>query len=221
MTINWHDFISPVLLSLKIGFVSSIAVFLLGTAAAWLMTIKRFYGKTLVETAFLLPLVLPPTVVGFVLLIVIGRRGWIGELFERLFDNTLVFTWWAGVLASIVISFPLVYMTIKTGFLSIDKDLQDASRSIGAGEWQVLLWVTLPLSARALVSGYILGFARGLGEFGATIMVAGNIPGKTQTVPTAIYVAVDNGKTMLAWYWVISIVITSFFMLLIANLKRN
>ncbi|MBW7453218.1 molybdate ABC transporter permease subunit [Paenibacillus sepulcri] len=221
MTINWHDFISPVLLSLKIGFVSSIAVFLLGTAAAWLMTIKRFYGKTLVETAFLLPLVLPPTVVGFVLLIVIGRRGWVGELFERLFDNTLVFTWWAGVLASIVISFPLVYMTIKTGFLSIDKDLQDASRSIGAGEWQVLLWVTLPLSARALVSGYILGFARGLGEFGATIMVAGNIPGKTQTVPTAIYVAVDNGKTMLAWYWVISIVITSFFMLLIANLKRN
>jgi molybdate transport system permease protein len=212
--------LSPIILSLKIGFVSSIVVFLLGIAAAWMMTRKRFYGKTWVETVFMLPLVLPPTVVGFVLLIAIGRKGWFGKALEQLFGHSLVFTWWAGVLASIVVAFPLVYMTIKTGFLSIDKDLQDASRSIGAGEWQVLLWVTLPLSMRALVSGYILGFARGLGEFGATIMVAGNIPGKTQTIPTAIYVAVDNGKMTLAWYWVLSIVFTSFIMLLLAN-KRN
>jgi molybdate transport system permease protein len=220
-TTSWHDFLSPVLLSLKIGFESSIVVFLLGNAIAWMMTRKRFYGKTLLESAFLLPLVLPPTVVGFVLLIAIGRRGWFGITFERLFHHTLVFTWWAGVLASIVVAFPLVYMTIKTGFLSIDKDLQDASRSIGASEWQVLIWVTLPMSARVLVSAYILGFARGLGEFGATIMVAGNILGKTQTIPTAIYMAVDSDKMILAWYWVLSIVVTSFIMLLIANTKRN
>lgn len=219
--ISAHDFWSPVLLSIKVGLVSSILVFLLGIAAAWLMTRKRFFGKIIVETVFLLPLVLPPTVVGFVLLISIGRRNGFGRLFERILDHPLVFTWWAAVLASIVIAFPLVYMTIKSGFLGVDKDLQDVARSIGAKEWQVLLWVTLPLASRALVTAYILGFARALGEFGATLMVAGNIPGKTQTIPTAIYIAVDAGKTNLAWLWAGTTILISFLLLLLVNRRSS
>jgi len=219
--ISAHDFWSPVLLSIKVGFVSSILVFLIGIAAAWLMTRKRFFGKIIVETLFLLPLVLPPTVVGFVLLISIGRRSGFGRFFERIFDHPLVFTWWAAVLASIVIAFPLVYMTIKSGFLGVDKDLQDVARSIGAREWQVLLWVTLPLASRALVTAYILGFARALGEFGATLMVAGNIPGRTQTIPTAIYIAVDSGKTDLAWLWAGTTILISFLLLLLVYRKSN
>ncbi len=215
--INLHDFMSPVLLSLKVAFVSSIVVFVLGIFAAWMMSRKRFYGKILVETVFLMPLVLPPTVVGFILLVVIGRNSWFGRAIEWLFALPLVFTWWAGVFASIIIAFPLVYMTIKAGFLSVDRDLQDSARSIGASEWQVLLWVTLPLSVRVLVSGYILGFARALGEFGATLMVAGNIPGKTQTIPTAIFIAVDSGNMTLAWYWVGATILISFLMLLVVN----
>ena len=217
--IRAHDFWAPVLLSIKVGLVSSILVFLLGIAAAWLMTRKRFFGKIIVETVFLLPLVLPPTVIGFVLLISIGRRSGFGRIFERIFDHPLVFTWWAAVLASIVIAFPLVYMTIKSGFLGVDKDLQDVARSIGAKEWQVLYWVTLPLASRALVTAYILGFARALGEFGATLMVAGNIPGRTQTIPTAIYIAVDADKMNLAWLWVGVTILISFLMLLLVNRK--
>ena len=219
--IEWHDFWSPVLMSIKVGFFSSIIVFLLGIAVAWLMTRKRFFGKIIVETLFLLPLVLPPTVVGFVLLISIGRRSGFGRFFERIFDHPLVFTWWAAVLASIVIAFPLVYMTIKSGFLAVDKDLQDVARSIGAKEWQVLFWVILPLSSRALVSAYILGFARALGEFGATLMVAGNIPGKTQTIPTAIFIAIDANKTNLAWLWTGATILISFLLLLLVYRKAN
>jgi molybdate transport system permease protein len=221
MMISGHDFWSPVGLSIKVGFVSSLVVFLLGISAAWLMTRKRFIGKIVVETLFLLPLVLPPTVVGFVLLISIGRRSGFGRVFERIFDHPLVFTWWAAVLASIVVAFPLVYITIKAGFLAVDRDLQDVARSIGAEEWQVLLWVTLPLSSRALVSAYILGFARALGEFGATLMVAGNIPGKTQTIPTAIYLAVDADKTNLAWLWAGATIIISFLLLLLVNRRTD
>jgi molybdate transport system permease protein len=219
--ISANEFWSPVLLSIKIGLVSSILVFLLGIAAAWLMTRKRFFGKIIVETLFLLPLVLPPTVVGFVLLISIGRRSGFGRFFERIFDHPLVFTWWAAVLASIVIAFPLVYMTIKSGFLGVDKDLQDVARSIGAKEWQVLLWVTLPLASRALVTAYILGFARALGEFGATLMVAGNIPGRTQTIPTAIYIAVDADKINLAYLWAGATILISFLLLLLVNRRAN
>lgn len=217
--INLTEFMSPVLLSLKVAFVASIVVFLLSIFAAWMMSRKSFYGKIVLETVFLMPLVLPPTVVGFILLVVIGRNSWFGRTIEWLFAQPLVFTWWAGVFASIIIAFPLVYITLKAGFLSVDRDLQDTARSIGASEWQVLLWVTLPLSTRVLISAYILGFARGLGEFGATLMVAGNIPGKTQTIPTAIFIAVDSGNMTLAWYWVGATIIISFLLLLVVNRK--
>jgi molybdate transport system permease protein len=221
LNLDWKDYLAPILLSLKVALIASIVVFIVAVFIAWLMSIASFRGKTLIETVFMLPLVLPPTVVGFILLVIFGRRSWVGRLIESLFGQPIVFTWFAAVIASVVVSFPLIYQTIKVGFQAIDKDLEDAGRSIGANEWQVFCWITLPLALPSLISGYILGFARGLGEFGATLMLAGNIPGKTQTIPTAIYVAVDSGKMTAAWLWSISIIVISFIMLILANRKIN
>lgn len=217
--IHWDDFISPVLLSLKVAVVSSVFVLLIGGLAAWSMSRRSFRGKTLLETIFLLPLVLPPTVVGFILLVLLGKKSWFGSLMESLFDQSILFTWGAAVIASIVVAFPLVYQTMKTGFTLINKDVEDAGRSAGASEWQVLRYITLPLAYRSVMTAYVLGFARGLGEFGATLMIAGNIPHKTQTLPTAIYIAVESGQQTLAWYWAGAIILISFGLLLFANRK--
>lgn len=220
-TISWNEFLSPIWLSLQVSVVSSVIVFTLGLLAARMMTKKPIRGRLWIETMFMLPLVLPPTVVGFILLVALGRRSFIGEAIEYLFQQPIIFTWGAAVVATVVVSFPLVYQTIKVGFQSVERDLEDAGRSIGASEWQVLWHITLPLASRSLFAAYLLGFARGLGEFGATLMVAGNIPMKTQTLPTAIYVAVDTGNLPLAWLWTIAIMIISFLLLVIINLKKN
>lgn len=176
----------PVWLSVKVTIVSSIIVFILALATARFMAKHKFYGKTVLETLFLLPLVLPPTVVGFLLLVMLGRNSWIGRAIEWLTNQPIIFTWVAAVIASTVVAFPLVYQSVKTGLASVDKSVEDAARSAGASEWQLFRWITLPLSRRFLISAYVIGFARGLGEFGATLMIAGNIPGRTQTIPTAI-----------------------------------
>ncbi|AOZ94508.1 molybdate ABC transporter permease subunit [Paenibacillus crassostreae] len=216
-SMNWYNFWLPIRLSLQIALLSSVVVLLIGVAVAWWMSRRTFKGKIFLETFFMLPLVLPPTVVGFLLLVLLGRKSWIGQWIEWLFNAPIVFSWWAGVVASIVVSFPLVYQTMKVGFGSIDRELEDAARSIGASEWGVFRYITLPLAFRSLITAYILGFARGLGEFGATIMIAGNIPGKTQTIPTAIYVAVDSGNTAMAWAWTCAIIVISFVLLLISR----
>jgi molybdate transport system permease protein len=217
----WAQFFPPIWLSLKVAAVASFIVFGLGLWIAWLMAKKRFRGKSALETVFMLPLVLPPAVTGFILLVLLGRSSWIGQSITWLLGHSLIFTWWAAAISSIVVAFPLVYQTIKVGFTSVSPDLQDAARSMGASEWQVLTFITLPLSFRSLVSAFILGFARGLGEFGATLMIAGNIPKVTQTVPTAIYAAVDSGNLTLAWFWSGAIVLISFVMLLLANKKTK
>ncbi|MBW7476831.1 molybdate ABC transporter permease subunit [Paenibacillus oenotherae] len=214
---EWQAFIAPIRLSLQISLTASVIVFLLGLAAAKWMARARYPGKSIIETLLLLPLVLPPTVVGFLLLLLMGRRSWIGQVYEWLFHGPIIFTWGAGIVAAVVVSFPLAYRTMRVGFESVDSELEDSARSIGASEWQVFRFVTLPLAARALTAGYILGFARALGEFGATLMVAGNIPGQTQTIPTAIYIAVDSGEMTLAWLWVAVMIAISFFMLMVAN----
>lgn len=207
----------PVWLSVRITAVSSIIVFMFALAIARFMAKRQFYGKTALETLFLLPLVLPPTVVGFLLLVMLGRNSWIGQAIEWLINQPIVFTWVAAVIASTVVAFPLVYQSVKTGLATVDTSLEDAARSAGATEWQLFRWITLPLAKRFLISAYVLGFARGLGEFGATLMIAGNIPGRTQTIPTAIYVAVDSGRVGQAWFWTIIVVLLSFILLLAAN----
>lgn len=217
--IAWREFFDPILLSLKVAAISSVFVLVLGGLAAWGMSRRSFRGKSFVETAILLPLVLPPTVVGFILLVVLGKKSWIGAGMEMLFNQSIIFTWGAAVIASIVVAFPLVYQTMKTGFASVSRDVEDAGRSSGAKEWQVLRYITLPLAWHSITAAYILGFARGLGEFGATLMIAGNIPHKTQTLPTAIYIAVESGNQTLAWCWAGTIIVISFALVLFVNRK--
>lgn len=219
IAINWIEFWPPILLSLQVACLSSVIVLILGVMTARWMSLKKMRGKLFLETFFMLPLVLPPTVVGFLLLVMMGRRSWLGQWIEWLFHAPIIFSWWAAVIASIVVAFPLVYQTMKTGFDGVERSLEDAARSAGANEWQVFRYVTLPLTAPSLLTAMILGFARSLGEFGATLMIAGNIPGKTQTLPTAIFVAVDAGNQPLAWAWTISIVCISFVMLFVARRK--
>ncbi|MCM3175125.1 MULTISPECIES: molybdate ABC transporter permease subunit [unclassified Paenibacillus] len=219
--IDWSVFWSPVRLSLQVALLSSVIAAVLGIAVAWKMSRASFRGKIFLETFFMLPLVLPPTVVGFLLLVLLGRKSLLGQWIEAIFSAPVIFSWWAAVIAAVVVAFPLVYQTMKSGFSGIDRDLEAAGRSIGANEWQVFWYISLPLAGRALMTAFILGFARALGEFGATLMIAGNIPGKTQTVPTAIYVAVDSGNQTMAWAWTCTIVVISFIMLFLTRQSRS
>ncbi len=214
-----NEFWPPILLSLKVASLSVILVFISGTLIGRLLTKTHFKGKVVVETFLLLPIVLPPTVIGFLLIYFFGRNSPAGILIEELFKNTIMFTPWAAVIASTIVAFPLMYQTVKTGFQSVDKDIEEAARVDGANEWNVFLLVSLPLSIKSIITGIILSFARALGEFGATLMFAGNIPGKTQTAPTAIYVAMESGNMKLAWFLVIAMVLLSFLMLLATNVN--
>ncbi|WP_144550681.1 molybdate ABC transporter permease subunit [Peribacillus simplex] len=211
------DFWSPVRLSIQVAGLSGILVFILGIIMARMMAKKQFKGRVLLETAFLLPLVLPPSVVGFLLIVIFGKSGVLGQFIERVFDQPLMFTWWAAVVASTVVAFPLMYQSAKTGFEGIDEEIENAARVDGAGEWRLFLNVSLPLAVKSIVTGAILSSARALGEFGATLMFAGNIPGQTQTIPTAIYIAMDSGNMTLAWLWVAVIIVISFLMLFIVT----
>jgi molybdate transport system permease protein len=208
------DFWSPVKLSLEIASVSIIIVIVLGLLMGKVMANKTFKGKAVIETILLLPLVLPPTVVGFLLIVVFGRNSPIGELIEWIFNQPIIFTWWAAVIASTVVAFPLMYQSAKTGFESVDIDIENAARVDGANGIKLFMFVSIPLALKSIISGGILSFARALGEFGATLMFAGNIPGKTQTIPTAIYIAIDSGNMQMAWLWAVCMIGISFLMLL-------
>ncbi|MEH7114379.1 molybdate ABC transporter permease subunit [Neobacillus niacini] len=215
------DFWSPVRLSVEIASVSGILVVVFGLFLGKVMANKKFKGIALVETIFLLPLVLPPSVVGFLLIVIFGRNSPIGQMIEELFRQPVMFTWWAAVIASSVVAFPLMYQSAKTGIEAIDEDIENAARVDGANEYKLFMYVTIPLAYKAIISGAILSFARALGEFGATLMFAGNIPGKTQTIPTAIYVAIDSGNMEMAWLWVASMIGISFIMLICVQRMKS
>ena len=212
--IEWQ----PVILSIKVAFASLSIVLILGVACAYGMRRWHFSGKVALEAIFSLPLVLPPVVTGFLLLVLIGKQGPVGRLLERLFQVQLIFTPYAAVLAGTVVAFPLMYQSVKAAFQSIDLKLEDAARTLGASESRVFLTVTLPLAWPGVVAGIVLSFARALGEFGATIMVAGNIPGKTQTLPLAIYFAAESNDMTLAGLYVLIISLLTFSMILWVNL---
>ncbi|KZZ82662.1 MULTISPECIES: molybdate ABC transporter permease subunit [Bacillaceae] len=215
------SFWEPIRLSIEIALISTLFVGFTGILAAVIMARKFFRGKVIIETLLLLPLVLPPSVVGFLLIVIFGSRSPVGQAIISLFGSPIMFTWWAGVIASAVVAFPLMYQSAKTGLESIDPDIEDAAKVDGASQGRVLLHISLPLAAGSIVTGLLLSFARALGEFGATLMFAGNIPGKTQTVPTAIYMAIDSGDMELAWMWVLSIIGISFFMLTAVSITRS
>jgi len=214
----------PVWLSLKIAFASLFFVLIVGVTLAYVMRRWDFPGKVALEAVFSLPLVLPPVVTGFILLVLIGKQGPVGRFLEAFFGVQLIFTPYAAVLAGAVVAFPLMYQSTKAAFQSIDPKLEDAARILGAGEWRVFWTITLPLAFHGVVAGTVLSFARALGEFGATIMVAGNIPGKTQTIPLAIYFAAESNDMSQAGLYVLIISLITFSMIFWVNLwakKRN
>ncbi|MDP1442090.1 molybdate ABC transporter permease subunit [Priestia megaterium] len=217
----WNDFLEPVLLSLEVSLTSGIIVIILGMLIGWFMVNKTFKGKVIIETIILLPLVLSPTVIGFLLIVIFGKNSWLGEMIEWFFHRSLLFTWWAAVIASAVVAFPLMYQAAKAGFHEVDKDIEGAALVDGANKFQVFLYISIPLASKMLVAGGIMSFARALGEFGATLMFAGNIPGETQTLPTAIYVAIDSGNMTMAWLWVLTTILISFLMLLVIHVKSE
>ena len=216
-----QEFLSPIWLSLKIASIAGVIVILTGTFVGRLMARTSFKGKAILETVLMLPMVLPPTVIGFFLIVFFGKNSFVGQAIEWIFKQPIIFTWYAAVIASAVVAFPLMYQSAKSGFQGVDLDIEEAARVDGASEWKIFLFISIPLAAKALISGSILSFAWALGEFGSTLMFAGNIPGQTQTLPTAIYIAIDSGNMTMAWAWVISIVIISFIMLLTIRIKQD
>ncbi|MEW9676264.1 molybdate ABC transporter permease subunit [Lentibacillus sp. L22] len=208
-----NEFLSPIWLSIKVAVIAGIIVILTGTIVGRILARKRFRGKAVLETILMLPLVLPPTVVGFFLIVIFGRQSVVGRMIEWVFQQPVIFTWVAAVIASVVVAFPLMYQSAKSGFQGIDQGIEEAARVDGAKEWKLFFLISIPLASKALISGSILSVARALGEFGATLMFAGNIPGETQTIPTAIYIAIDSGNMQMAWMWLLAIVIISFVML--------
>lgn len=202
--------LSLIILSLKIASVATVIVFILGVMISKLFTKYDFKGKDVIETIFLLPMTLPPSVVGYGLLILIGKRGIVGKFFLDNFDYQLIFTWVAATIAAAIVSFPLMYQQSKAAFQEIDSTVEEAARSLGANSFQVFTKISFPLALKGILSGVVLTFARAIGEFGATIMVAGNIPGKTQNIPLAIYLAVETGNKALANKLVLISVVFSF-----------
>ncbi|WP_242223213.1 molybdate ABC transporter permease subunit [Bacillus cereus group sp. BfR-BA-01380] len=218
----FDTFWSPIILSLKVAALSMIIVMVFGTIIGRVLARSSKRYKILLETIFLLPMVMPPTVIGFFLIIIFGKNSPVGQGIETLFQQSIMFTSWAAVIASTVVAFPLMYQSAKTGFIIANKQIEDGARDLGANELQVFLYVTLPLAFPSLLGGMILSFVRALGEFGATLMFAGNIPGKTQTIPTAIYMAIDASNMPLAWALVLTTVGMSIvFLLLIQFINKK
>ena len=188
----------PLLLTLKVASVATVLALAFGVLAGLLLARVRFPGRDAVDAVLLLPMVLPPTVLGYYLLVVLGTHGALGAWLDSTFGIRLVFTWQGAAIAAAVVAFPLVFKAARTAFESIEPELEKAGRSLGYPEWAVLVRITVPLAWRGIVAGAMLAFARAMGEFGATLMVAGNIPGRTQTVSIAIYEAVHAGDDALA-----------------------
>lgn len=185
---------SALWLSLKVAGWATAINLVLGVALGALLARRRFPGRELLDTVFTLPLVLPPTVLGYYLLVLVGRNGPLGAWLQDSFGINLVFTWQAAVIAAAVASFPLVFKPARAAFEGVDRQLEQAARTLGVSETALFFRVSLPLAWRGILAGLLLAFARAMGEFGATIMVAGSIPGQTQTLSIAIYEAVQAGN---------------------------
>lgn len=207
----------PLWLSLRVAVISTAIAILLGLWIAYVLANRSFRGKDLLDAAVTLPLVLPPTVLGYYLLVLIGRNSPIGKAYEWIFGSPLVFTWQAAVIAALVHSAPLLIKSARAAFESVDHSYERAARTLGASEWRLFWRVTLPLARRSISAAAALAFARSLGDFGVTIMIAGNIPGRTQTVAVAIYDAVESGNGVLARTLVLVISAIALAILFAAN----
>ena len=187
--------LDALVLSVRVAVVATLLNATLGIPLAYLLARRAFRGRAIVDLAVTLPLVLPPTVTGYYLIVLLGRRGWLGQPLYAATGWSVAFTWYAAVIAATVMALPLLVRTARAAIESVDRELEKAAYTLGRSEWRTALEVTLPLARNGIVAGLVLAFARALGEFGATLMLAGNIPGKTTTVPLAIYTAVQTGET--------------------------
>jgi molybdate transport system permease protein len=211
--IDWF----PLWLSLRVAAISTAFALALGLWLAWTLANRAFRGKELLDAAITLPLVLPPTVLGYYLLVVLGRASPIGHLYEWLFGGPLVFTWQAAVVASLFHSTPLLVKSARAAFESVDRSYERAARNLGATELRLFWRVTLPLVRRSILAAAALAFARSLGDFGVTLMIAGNIPDRTQTVSIAIYDAVEGGNASVARVLVVIVSAIALAILMLAN----
>lgn len=202
--------VTALILSIKVALLSLIVMFPPGLLVGWLLAKREFPGKTFLNTLVMLPLVLPPVVSGYLLLILLGKNGPIGSLLSNLFNIEIIFTQFAVVIAVSVISFPLLVQGIRTGIESVPSELENAARTLGASPTKVFWTITVPMAYRGIISGGILGFSKSLGEFGATMMVAGHIPGKTQTIALAIFQSVQLGDDFTAYRLVMISTILAF-----------
>ena len=213
MQIDWF----PLWLSLRVAVLSTAISLVIGLWLAWLLANREFRGREALDAAVTLPLVLPPTVLGFYLLVVLGRESVLGRFYEWITGGPLVFTWQAAVVAALFHSTPLLVKSARAALESVDRTYERAARNLGASEWSVFRRVSLPLARRAILAASALAFARSLGDFGVTIMIAGNIPGRTQTVAVAIYDAVEGGNGALARVLVLVVSAVALAILYLAN----
>ncbi len=212
---------TPLWISVKVAVTATVFTFFLGLAAARLvMALGKWKG--VVDGVFSLPMVLPPTVVGFFLLLLFGRNSALGKLLEQC-GAAVIFTWQGAVIAAVAVAFPIMYRTARGAFEQVDADLIHAARTLGMSEIRIFFRILLPVARPGIMAAVILAFARALGEFGATIMIAGNIPGKTQTMSVAVYTAMQSGNRELAFRWVAVIMLISFVSVFLMNyiVERN
>jgi len=186
--------LTPLWLTLKVAGVATLVTLVVGVALALLVARSRFWGREGLDALCTLPLVMPPTVLGYYLIVLIGRQGWLGRWLQDTWGISLIFTWQGAVLAAAVVSLPLIFKSARAALEEVDPNLENAARTLGASEAGVFFRVSLPLAWRGILAGVMMAFARAMGEFGATLMVAGNLPGKTQTLSLAVYNAVQAGN---------------------------
>jgi molybdate transport system permease protein len=203
--VNFPVELTPLWLTLKVAGVATLMTFIVGVNLAFLVARSRFWGREGLDALCTLPLVLPPTVLGYYLIVLIGRQGWLGRWLQETWGISLIFTWQGAVLAAAVVSLPLIFKSARAAFEEVNPELEKAARTLGLSETAVFFRVSLPLAWRGILAGAMLAFARAMGEFGATLMVAGNLPGKTQTLSLAVYDAVQAGNDAEATVLVIII----------------
>jgi molybdate ABC transporter, permease protein len=212
--------LSPAFISIKVSLIATSMIFIIGIFSAWWMTNYRGRWQGLLDGILTLPLVLPPTVAGFGILLLIGVHGPIGK-FLNLFGINIIFSWYAAVIAATVVAFPLMYKTSRAAFEQIDSNILNAARTLGVSEWRLFWRIAVPMAWPGILAGTALSFARSMGEFGATLMVAGSIPGKTLTIPIAIYFATSGGEMKVALIWVLIIFSISLAVTVAMNYWNN
>lgn len=213
--------LDPFWLSIKVGLIATLLVVLIGIPFAYLLAKKRLPGHDLIVASTMLPIILPPTVLGYYLLVLLGRNSFAGTLYESVFGSSLVFTWQGAVIAAAVASSPFLVRTALSAIQAVPSELEDAARTLGLSETKIAFKITLPLAWKGILAGIVLAFAKVVGEFGATLMIAGNIPGETQTLSIAIYDAVQAGKGDLANILAVSLsVIAIIAILLVGKLEK-